>query len=107
MTYEIVVTDPFRRQARRLAARYPSLRDDLRRLASELREQSSVESGLYKIRLEVRSRGKGKGRGARILAYAILPERTIYLLTIYTRKRIDALSDRDLRGLSADLFDRR
>lgn len=61
---DIVVTQEFRKNFKHLSGKYASLRDDLRLLQSQLKENPflgvELTGGFRKIRMSIRSKGKGK-----------------------------------------------
>lgn len=92
MNIDILTTDTFDRDFRRLAKRHHSLPDDLRGFVADLRAQKIVGTELspsvYKYRMAIKSKGRGKSGGARVITYEVLLEKTdrvIYLLTLYDK----------------------
>lgn len=64
MKFEVVVTDNFRKEAKPLLKKYPSLKKELDDLFNSLEENpkqgTQLKKDCYKIRLAIRSKGKGK-----------------------------------------------
>src|SRR5256885_5692368 len=113
---EIKITRGFRREARRLLRKFPSLDKDL----SQLQEQliANPESGTplgnhaFKIRLAIRSKGRGKSGGARVITYLeteiigyIEKENAtaVNLITIYDKSEVASISQKELRQLIAKM----
>jgi mRNA-degrading endonuclease RelE of RelBE toxin-antitoxin system len=73
MSFKIVPTDHFIREAKRLARKYPSVKEDLKILQKQLLEDpfkgTHLGKNVYKIRIAISSKGKGKSGGARVLTY--------------------------------------
>jgi mRNA-degrading endonuclease RelE of RelBE toxin-antitoxin system len=62
MKYKIETIATFKREAKRLIKKYPSLRTEIESLGGELTENpikgTSLGNGFYKIRLAIKSKGK-------------------------------------------------
>ncbi len=101
MSYSVIPTVRFKREARRLAKKYPSLVSDLSDLGDELAENpqlgTSLGSGLYKVRLAIKSKGKGKSGGGRVITYLFDSDHIVYLLTLYDKGEVESLSTNQLR----------
>lgn len=73
MSYKIDTIPLFDKQAKRLAKKYPSLKNDLSALVKTLADAPeqgvALGNGFYKIRLSITSKGKGKSGGARVINY--------------------------------------
>lgn len=105
----IVPGDEFKRQAKRLAKKYRSLKKDLSVLQAELKQNpllgSDLGNGVRKVRLEIASKGKGKSGGARIITYQLIRteiETRLVLLTIYDKSEISNVRDGYIRSLIRD-----
>lgn len=102
-----IIPDPeFKRQAKRLAKKYHSLKEDLVVLHNELRTNPyiGIELGnnTRKVRMAILSKGKGKSGGARVITYVVnksVDSYNIRLLTIYDKSEIENVSDSYLRML--------
>ena len=107
MRVTISTTDEFNRQARRLAKKYKSLKNDLRSFQQELLDTplqgDDLGGGVRKIRMAIASKGKGKSGGARVLTYNLQKqsenEVQITLMTIYDKSDIENVSDAYIRSL--------
>ena len=108
MGFNLIPTDWFKKEVKRLNKKYPSLKNDLAELANRLSHNptSGIPLGndVFKIRLSITSKGKGKSAGARIIYYLISQEKEIYLLTIYDKSEYDSIDDRLLKKLVADIL---
>lgn len=106
MSYNVIPTLLFKRQAKHLSKKFPSLKDELRVLTDTLAETPDYGTAFghnaYKIRLAVKSKGKGKSEGMRIITYIVTEEQEVFLLTIYDKSEIDTIDDKTLRGLVRD-----
>ena len=100
MKYKVLPTELFKKQAKRLCKKYPSLPGELREL--ELKLSSNPNSGIclghdtYKIRISIQSKGKGKRSGARIITFVVKVDQEVYLLTIYDKSEIETISDKKI-----------
>lgn len=116
MKCDIVTVDNFRREAKRLAKKYRSLKGELEvlgeKLAVEPRTGTSLGSDIYKIRLAVRSKGKGKSGGLRVITRFIElqirvidkeKQGVVYLLSIYDKSEMPNISDKRLREIVESL----
>lgn len=107
MSYKVKTIDVFERQAKRLLKKHKSLRSDLLRLVSELKENpdqgTPIGKSCFKIRLAISSKGKGKSGGARVITNFVVVESTVYLLSIYDKSVKENLTDKELNELLAQL----
>ena len=105
MSYKVIPVDKFKREAKRLVKKYPSLKIELAEIAEPLSEEPTLGTSLgndtYKIRISIKSKGKGKSGGARIITYVVTPQKEIYLLTIFDKAEFDSIDDKTLRRIIA------
>ncbi len=107
MVYSVIPTEKFKKEAKRLIKKYPSLKDELNELASIL--TTSPKSGIdlgyntYKIRLAIKSKGKGKKGGGRIITYLLAKQKEICLLLIYDKSEFDSIDDRTIKSIIMNL----
>ncbi len=103
MSYKIIPVDKFKKEAKRLVKKYPSLKSELTDLAHSLSENPTLGTPIgkdaYKIRIAIKSKGKGKSGGARVITYVITPKKEIYLLTIYDKVEFDTIDDKTIRRI--------
>lgn len=103
MSYNVITTPKFKKQAKRLARKHPSLRDELASLETELMQNpfsgSSLGGNTFKIRLAVKSKVSGKSGGMRIITYVLTRDNEIYLLTIYDKSEQDSIDNNTIREL--------
>lgn len=107
MSFKIYPTSRFKKEAKRLTKKYPSLRAELIDLNKELLLNPFLGTPLghqaYKIRIAIKSKGKGKSGGARIITYAISNTKELYLLTLYDKSEMSTLDDKELRRIIGQL----
>lgn len=103
MSYSIVLTDNFRKEAKKLQKKYPSLKKELEELGRLLAENPTTGTHLgndvYKIRLAIKSKGKGKRGGARVMTQVKIAGKTVYLFSIYSKGEKDDIPDQEIRDL--------
>jgi len=103
MSFKVIVSDNFKKEAKRLSKKYRSLKAELEALGQELSEKPTLGTPLghdvYKVRLAVASKGKGKSGGARVITYVRLDEETVLLLSIYNKGEKDSISDKEIQEL--------
>lgn len=107
MNYKIIPTEKFKKEAKRLAKKYPSIKEDLAELNEQLlrdpKSGTALGNDTYKIRLAIKSKGKGKSGGARIITYVVTKEKEVYLLTIYDKSEWESIDDKALKRIIEDL----
>ncbi|MDP3912985.1 MAG: type II toxin-antitoxin system RelE/ParE family toxin [Bacteroidota bacterium] len=107
MNYDIITIPPFDKQLKRLAKKYPSIKNDIAKLGSELSENPvlgvEIFPNCYKIRLAIASKGKGKSGGARVITHIHISKTTVYLLSIYDKSERNNISDNEIRELLASI----
>jgi len=83
MSYNIIPTDNFNREAKKLAKKHSSIKRDLATLGKELIENPTkgthLGNNVYKVRMAITSKGKGKSGGARVIFYILTQDKEIYL----------------------------
>ena len=92
MSYSIKVSSSFAKEAKRLAKKYPSFKNDYEIFLESLQENplqgDELTPGIRKIRMAIKSKGKGKSGGARVITYNVIAEQhngIIALLLIYDK----------------------
>jgi len=108
MTYTVIAVPPFIRELKRLAKKFPSLKEEYTELVKELKKDPEIGAPLgnnvYKIRLAVASKGKGKSGGARVITYLKTEQGNVYLLSIYDKGERGTISDKEIKDiLSAEV----
>ena len=106
MNYRIIPSISFLKEAKRLAKKYPSFKNDLEILQKELiiNPNYGVEIGvgLRKVRMAIGSKGKGKSHGARVITYTVIlsvDEGEINLLTIYDKAERESISRKEIEEI--------
>lgn len=103
MSFNIVVTDGFKKHAKSIAKKHRSLKSDLKKLIISIKDDPGQGEPLgkdcYKIRMAISSKGKGKSGGSRVITCFKIVNQTVYLLTIYDKSNKESISDKELDDL--------
>ena len=99
-----------KRQFKRLAKKYHSLRTDYDDFLNDISDNpflgDDLGGGVRKVRMAIASKGKGKSGGARILTLNLLIDTEsmeVTLLTIYDKGEISNVTDEDIKYLLSNL----
>ncbi|MEN8123413.1 MAG: type II toxin-antitoxin system RelE/ParE family toxin [Bacteroidota bacterium] len=107
MSYSVELTENFKKEAKKLSKKYPSLKNEIETLGSELTENPTtgthLGSDVYKIRLAIKSKGKGKRGGGRVITQVKIVNEKVYLLSIYNKGDKDDISDQEIKDIIKDL----
>lgn len=107
MSFKLETVDTFKREAKRLIKKFPSLRTEIEELGELLLENpfmgTALRNGFYKIRLAIRSKGKGKRGGARVITYIKIVAETVYLVSVYDKSEQSDIADSELDSLLAEI----
>jgi len=110
MSFNLVTIEGFKREAKRLIKKFPSLRTEIEQLGTELQENpemgTPLGNGFYKIRLAIRSKGKGNRGGGRVVTYVKIVAETVYLVSIYDKSEKSGISHEELNKLLLDIPDK-
>jgi len=103
MSYKVASIPLFDRQAKRLAKKYPSLKNDLAALIDSLtvnpEQGTALGNNFYKIRLSIASKGKGKSGGARVITFVKVIASTVFLSSIYDKGEKETISNKELQQI--------
>ncbi|GAA4459359.1 hypothetical protein GCM10023093_00200 [Nemorincola caseinilytica] len=107
MAFSIIATSDFEKELKRLAKKYPSIKNDISDLVDDLLKEPSmgipIGNNCYKIRLAITSKGKGKSGGARVITHIRITAKFIYLLSIYDKSEAENISDLEIVRRLKDL----
>lgn len=107
MNFSVIPSNRFKKEAKRLIRKFPSLRQELSDLSDTLTVEPELGTPLgndtFKIRLAIKSKGKGKSGGGRVITYAVSENKEVYLLTIYDKSEFYSIDDKTLRIIIASL----
>jgi mRNA-degrading endonuclease RelE of RelBE toxin-antitoxin system len=103
MNFEVEVSDKFKKHAKHLLKKFPSLKQELAVLISSLetdpKQGKSIGFDCYKVRLAIASKGKGKSGGARVITHLHVTKTKVYLLTIYDKSEQANITDNEIKEL--------
>ncbi|MBS4072293.1 MAG: type II toxin-antitoxin system RelE/ParE family toxin [Algoriphagus sp.] len=103
MNYEVVAIPNFRKELKKLAKKYPSIKEEFEALLKSLEvnplQGVSLGNNCYKIRMAISSKGKGKSGGSRVITFVKISQTTVYLLSIYDKSEKENISDGELKEL--------
>lgn len=106
MNYNFIPTDLFKREFKRLAKRYKSLKQDLEDLYNEMEANpqlgTDLDNGIRKIRMSIKSKNKGRSGGARIITFTVIVSESdteINILYIYDKSEQSSISKKDIETL--------
>lgn len=101
MPFRIEATPEFLNEAKRLAKKYNSLKNDIASLAERLAtnpiQGTPLGKDAYKIRLAISSKGKGKSGGARVITCVKIISSIVYFVSIYDKSAQTDISDKELK----------
>ena len=112
MNVEIIVTETFRREAKKLIKKYPSLKNELSIFEDSLIKKPDqgklILENVYKMLIAVKSKGKGKSGGLRVITYLIITKKDderiqVFLLSIYDKYDIENLPEPQINKIISDL----
>jgi hypothetical protein len=106
MSYNILLSENFKKEAKRLIKKYPSLKSELANLFAILEENPTLGTPLgkdvFKIRLAISSKNKGKSGGARILTFLKIDDSSLLAFSIYDKSEKSSLSEKEIKALIKD-----
>ncbi|WP_020528134.1 type II toxin-antitoxin system RelE/ParE family toxin [Flexithrix dorotheae] len=107
MNYKVDTIANFRKGARKLIKKYPSLKNELAVLGQQLSQKPTLGTSLgnncYKIRLSIASKGKGKSGGARVITHIYISEETVFLIAIYDKSEKESISDKEIKEILKEI----
>lgn len=116
MNVEIVVSENFRKEAKKYLKKFHSLKDELadfeKSLQNDPKQGTKLTEVTYKVRLASKSKGKGKSGGFRIITYLLETiagengevQIVVTLLSIYDKSETSTLSENDISALIKDFL---
>lgn len=112
MIYQIIVTDQFEKDVQyyKRKKKYTKIDDDIEEIAKQLEQGNFLgdpiaelklpeRHSVFKVRVINSSANVGKSNGFRLIYYVIKNDFEIYLLTIYSKKDQEDISDSEIREL--------
>lgn len=111
MSYKFIVSvsEHFSRQIKRLARKYPSVKNDLSKLITLLAEKpltgDPVGKNCYKVRMRISSKKTGKSGGARVITFVKVSVSRVVLIDIFDKSEKDNISDAYLKEILTKIKD--
>jgi mRNA-degrading endonuclease RelE of RelBE toxin-antitoxin system len=102
--FKIICTSVFLEEAKRLAKKHPHIRNDFFTLRDQLRidpvtGNDSLGNDMYKVRMPISDTNKGQSGGARVIIQVKLIDKTVYILSVYSKSEISTIIDSALQKL--------
>ena len=89
----ISVSDDFAKEAKRLAKKYPSFKQDYKDFLVSIKNNplqgDEITKNIRKIRMAIKAKGKGKSGGARVITFNVLTNIEnghVYFLLLYDKE---------------------
>ncbi len=106
----ISVSDDFAKEAKRLAKKYPSFKQDYKDFLDSIKENplqgDEITKNIRKIRMAIKAKGKGKSGGARVITFNILTDiengHVVFLL-LYDKKDASTVKVNVVKQLVRDM----
>ena len=74
----VSVSDDFAKEAKRLAKKYPSFKQDYKEFLESIKNNplqgDEITKNIRKIRMTIKAKGKGKSGGARVITFNVLTD---------------------------------
>ena len=74
----VSVSDDFAKEAKRLAKKYPSFKQDYKEFLESIKNNplqgDEIAKNIRKIRMAIKAKGKGKSGGARVITFNVLTD---------------------------------
>lgn len=110
MNFEIRFTDTFKRAAKVLAKKHPSLKQDIIELTAQLIKNPELGEplgkNLYKVRMNITSKARGKSGGARVITCVVFKSKHVLLAEIYDKSDYATVDEGQIiKNLKSEGFD--
>jgi mRNA-degrading endonuclease RelE of RelBE toxin-antitoxin system len=103
MSFNIRLSENFKKEAKRLSKKYPSLKNEIDILGKELSQNPTIGiplgNDVFKIRIAIKSKGRGKSGGGRVITFVKTDLETVLLLSIYSKGEKDTITNAEIRDL--------
>ena len=106
----ISVSDDFAKEAKRLAKKYPSFKQDYKDFLVSIKNNplqgDEITKNIRKIRMAIKAKGKGKSGGARVITFNILTDiengHVVFLL-LYDKENASTVKVNVVKQLVRDM----
>ena len=106
----VSVSDDFAKEAKRLAKKYPSFKQDYKEFLESIKNNplqgDEITKNIRKIRMAIKSKGKGKSGGARVITFNILTDvqnGQVVLLLIYDKEDASTVKTNVVKQMVRDM----
>ena len=106
----ISVSDDFAKEAKRLAKKYPSFKQDYKDFLLSIKNNplqgDEITKNIRKIRMAIKAKGKGKSGGARVITFNILTDvenGQVVLLLLYDKEDASTVKVNVVKQLVRDM----
>jgi hypothetical protein len=110
MNVKIIVSDNFRKEAKPLIKKYPSLKEELFDLEEKLALNPNlgipIGNNCFKIRLSIKSKGRGKSGGGRVITFIYSEYKKnniVFLASIYDKSDFENINVTDLKKIISEI----
>jgi hypothetical protein len=89
-SFKVLPTTIFIDQAKKLAKKYPQIKEDFKLLAKQLKKDpitgnDSLGKDCFKVRMDITGKPKGKSGGARVIVEVKVIDKKVYVLSVYDK----------------------
>lgn len=96
--YKIILTTIFQNEAKRLAKKYPHIKEDFLRLRDQLKEDpitgnDALFKNMYKVRMPITDKVRGQSGGARVIIQVKIIDRVVYVISVYDKSEMENLTE--------------
>jgi len=106
MSYNVQFSENFKKEAKRLKKKFPSLKSELIYLVEQLEQTPTLGvplgNGIFKIRLAIASKNKGKSGGARVMTFVKIENTSVLLFAIFDKSEKENISEKEIKLLIED-----
>lgn len=106
----VSVSDDFAKEAKRLAKKYPSFKQDYKDFLDSIKENplqgDEITKNIRKIRMAIKSKGKGKFGGARVITFNVLTNienGLVVLLLLYDKEEASTVKTDVVKQMVRDM----
>ena len=106
----ISVSDDFAKEAKRLAKKYPSFKQDYKDFLLSIKNNplqgDEITKNIRKIRMAIKAKGKGKSGGARVITFNILTDiknGQVFFLLLYDKEDASTVKVNVVKQLVRDM----
>jgi hypothetical protein len=91
-------------QAKKLAKKYPLIKNDFAELAKQLSKNPTsghdpMGKDCYKVRMEITGKPKGKSGGARVIIEVKIIDKKVYILSVYDKADQGTIFEKELERI--------